>query len=59
MTKTTNPDPTESGRRTDEPRQRKPYVRPHLKMLGKVSEVVRFPGGTLPAEGASGKAHRQ
>ena len=59
MTKTVQPDPNhrpdDAGRR----RRRKPYVRPIVNRLGTVSEVVRFPGGSLNAEGLSGKPHQQ
>jgi len=39
--------------------RRKPYCRPRVEEQGRLPGVVRFPGGSINVEGASGKPHQQ
>lgn len=59
MTKNDRPEATDQQNEAGGSLPRKPYVRPWVKRLGKVSEVVRFPGGSINLEGLSGKPHQQ
>jgi hypothetical protein len=59
MTNNDRPEATDQQNEAGDSRPRKPYIRPCVKRLGKVSEVVRFPGGSINVEGLSGKPHQQ
>jgi hypothetical protein len=59
MTKNDESQRTDQQNEAGDSRPRKPYIRPCVKRLGTVSEVVRFPGGSINLEGLSGKPHQQ
>lgn len=49
--------PQSQSPQTDSPRET--YSKPRLDRLGRIRDLARMPGGSINAEGASGKPHQQ
>ena len=39
--------------------EREPYASPEICVYGALEKLTQMPGGSLPTEGASGKAHKK
>ena len=51
--------PKRSHRDDTTPKKRGDYSKPQLERLGSIRDLTRMPGGSINAEGSSGKPHNR